>query len=51
VQAYNSQAAVDAEAQIIVAHDVRQSVVDCGQLIPTTQSIHFETLSIGLRRC
>jgi transposase len=34
VQAYNAQAAVDAEAQIIVAHDVTQSAVDCGQLVP-----------------
>src|SRR5205809_2124012 len=29
VQAYNAQAAVDGEAQIIVAHDVTQSAVDC----------------------
>jgi len=34
VQAYNAQAAVDGEAQIIVAHDVTQSGGDCGQLIP-----------------
>ena len=31
VQAYNAQAAVDGEAQIIVAHDVTQSPVDCAQ--------------------
>jgi hypothetical protein len=39
VQAYNAQAAVDAEAQIIVAQDVTQSAVDCGQLVPMTDAI------------
>jgi transposase len=39
VQAYNAQAAVDAEAQIIVAQDVTQSPVDCGQLAPMTDAI------------
>jgi transposase len=39
VQAYNAQAAVDAEAQIIVAQDVTQSAVDCGQLMPLTDAI------------
>src|SRR6266566_4556139 len=39
VQAYNAQAAVDAEAQIIVAQDVTQSAVDCGQLMPMTDAI------------
>jgi transposase len=39
VQAYNAQAAVDAEAQIIVAHDVTQSAVDCGQLVAMTDAI------------
>jgi len=39
VQAYNAQAAVDAEAQIIVAHDVTQSPVDCGQLVAMTDAI------------
>src|SRR6516165_8838979 len=39
VQAYNAQAAVDAEAQIIVAQDVTQSGVDCGQLVPLTDAI------------
>ena len=39
IQAYNAQAAVDAEAQIIVAHDVTQSPVDCGQLVPMTDAI------------
>ncbi len=39
VQAYNAQAAVDAEAQIIVAQEVTQSAVDCGQLVPLTDAI------------
>ncbi len=39
VQAYNAQAAVDAQAQIIVAQDVTQSPVDCGQLVPMTDAI------------
>jgi transposase len=39
VQAYNAQAAVDAEAQIIVAQDVTQSPVDCAQLVPMTDAI------------
>jgi transposase len=39
VQAYNAQAAVDGEAQIIVAHEVTQSPVDCAQLVPMTDAI------------
>jgi hypothetical protein len=39
VQAYNAQAAVDAEAQIIVAQDVTQSAVDCAQLLPMIDAI------------
>jgi transposase len=39
VQAYNGQAAVDAQAQIIVAQDVTQSAVDYGQLVPMTDAI------------
>jgi hypothetical protein len=39
VQAYNAQAAVDAEAQIIVAQDMTQSAVDSGQLVPMTDAI------------
>ena len=39
VQAYNAQAAIDAEAQIIVAQDVTQSAVDCGQLVPLTDAV------------
>src|SRR5499425_1918056 len=39
VQAYNAQAAVDAQAQIIVAQDVTQSAVDCGQLLPMIDAV------------
>ena len=39
VQGYNAQAAVDGEAQIIVAHDVTQSAVDHGQLVPMIDAI------------
>jgi transposase len=39
IQGYNAQAAVDAAAQIIVAHDVTQSAADCGQLVPMTDAI------------
>ena len=39
VQAYNAQAAVDAQAQIIVAQDVTQSPIDCGQLVPMTDAV------------
>jgi Transposase domain (DUF772)/Transposase DDE domain len=39
VQAYNAQAAVDAQAQIIAAQDVTQSGSDCGQLLPMTDAI------------
>lgn len=39
VQAYNSQIAVDAQAQIIVAQDVTQCAVDKGQLIPMVDAI------------
>jgi transposase len=39
VQAYNAQAAVDAHAQIIVAQDVTQSAVDCGQLMPMIDAV------------
>jgi hypothetical protein len=35
----NAQAAVDAAAQIIVAQDVSQSAVDCGQLVPQIGAI------------
>jgi transposase len=39
VQAYNVQIAVDAQAQIIVAHDVTQSGNDCAQLLPMTDAV------------
>ncbi len=39
VQAYNAQAAVDAEAQIIVAQAVTQDVNDKHQLVPVTDAI------------
>src|SRR5438874_4966152 len=39
VQAYNAQAAVDAGAQIIVAHELTQSGNDQGQLVPLIDAI------------
>ena len=39
VQAFNAQAAVDAEAQIIVAQDVTQDANDRRQLVPMTDAI------------
>src|SRR6266404_2876168 len=39
VQAYNAQAAVDAGAQIIVAHDLTQCGNDQGQLVPLIEAI------------
>ena len=39
IQAYNAQAAVDAHAQIIVAHDLTQSGSDQGQLVPLVEAI------------
>src|SRR4249920_1878663 len=39
VQAYNAQAAVDAEAQIIVAHELTQCSSDQGQLVPLVEAI------------
>lgn len=39
VQAYNAQIAVDSTAQIIVAHDVTQSPVDSGQLVPMIDAV------------
>src|SRR5450432_4658116 len=39
VQAYNAQAAVDAGAQIIVAHELTQRGSDQGQLVPLIEAI------------
>src|SRR3954471_2580126 len=39
VQAYNAQAVVDAEAQIIVAHELTQCGNDQGQLVPLIEAI------------
>jgi transposase len=39
VQAYNAQAAVDAHAQIIVAHDLTLCGSDQGQLVPLIEAI------------
>ena len=39
VQAYNAQAAVDADAQIIVAHELTQCGSDQGQLVPLVAAI------------
>src|SRR5476651_1392172 len=39
VQAYNAQAAVDAGAQIVVAHELTQCGNDQGQLVPLIEAI------------
>jgi hypothetical protein len=39
IQGYNAQAAVDAQAQIIVAQDVTQSAADHGQLVAMTDAV------------
>ena len=39
IQGYNAQAAVDAEAQIIVAHSLTQSMSDQDQLVPLMDGI------------
>jgi hypothetical protein len=39
VQAYNGQIAVDAQAQVIVAHDVTQSAADSGQLLGMADAV------------
>jgi transposase len=39
VQSYNGQIAVDAHAQVIVAHDVTQSAVDSGQLLGMADAV------------
>jgi transposase len=39
IQGYNAQAAVDGTAQIIVAHELTQSMSDCPQLVPLVDGI------------
>lgn len=39
IQGYNAQAAVDAKAQVIVAHGLTDCAVDAGQLIPMADAI------------
>jgi hypothetical protein len=39
VQAYNGQLAVDAQAQVIVAHEVTQSAADSGQLLGMADAV------------
>lgn len=46
VQAYNAQAAVDAKAQVIVAHGLTQCAADAGQLIVMTDKV---TASAGAK--
>ena len=43
VQAYNAQAAVDAGAQIIVAHELTQCGNDQGQLVPLIEAIETQS--------
>ena len=40
VQSYNAQAAVDSEAQVVVAAEVTREVNDKRQLLPMVQSVH-----------
>lgn len=39
IQGYNAQAAVDAKAQVILAHGLTDSAVDFGQLIPMVDAV------------
>jgi transposase len=39
IQGYNAQAAVDATAQVIVAHDVTPMAADVGQLVPLVTAV------------
>jgi transposase len=48
IQGYNAQAAVDAEAQIIVAHGLTHGMSDQGQLVPLVDGIE-ENLGRGPR--
>jgi len=49
IQGYNAQAAVDGKAQVIVAHELTQSMSDQGQLIPLTDGSRA-TLAASPRR-
>ena len=42
IQGYNAQAAVDAKAQIIVAHDLTQSMSNLNQLVPLMDGIEAD---------
>jgi transposase len=46
VQSYNAQAAVDDQAQVIVAAEITQQVNDCQQLIPMVQRVVAMTASV-----
>ena len=46
-QAYNAQAAVDAEAQIIVAHELTQCGSDQGQLVPLVEAKHVVSTAMS----
>jgi transposase len=43
IQGYNAQAAVDAKAQVIVAHGLTDNASDCGQLVAMTDAIKANT--------
>jgi transposase len=48
IQGYNAQAAVDGEAQIIVAHALTASMSDHGQLVPLVDTIEA---NLGCKPC
>ena len=43
LQGYNAQAAVDAKAQVIVAHGLTDNAADAGQLIPMADAVEANT--------
>ena len=43
LQGYNAQAAVDARAQVIVAHGLTDNAADAGQLIPMADAVAANT--------
>jgi transposase len=43
IQGYNAQAAVDAKAQVIVAHGLTDNAADPGQLIPMADAVQANT--------